>query len=185
MAAGCCGVQIGRIAPGARPLTIRLGLLDRPLPGAASGRQGRSREAGARQRQPLRPEAGQVHCCQQQRPQASSGRIQLALRTPSDWIGNPAVDVGLVPAAPVDADLNLRRERALGDLAVDGGPGQAGPSKDGFQTDDPVWFAHGRAASCWLPLTASEPRQDKQLQADKRDVRLVAAWRRDGGGWAP
>ena len=33
MAAGCCGVQIGQIAPGARPLTIRLGLLDRPLPG--------------------------------------------------------------------------------------------------------------------------------------------------------
>jgi hypothetical protein len=33
---------------------------------ATSGRQGRSREAGARQRQPLRPDAGPVYCRQQQ-----------------------------------------------------------------------------------------------------------------------
>jgi hypothetical protein len=32
-------------------------------------------------------------------------------------------------------------------------------------------------------LTASEPRQDKQVQAGKRVVRLVVAWRRDGGRW--
>jgi hypothetical protein len=43
-----------------------------PLPawtaqtGAASGRQGRSREAGARQRQSLRTDADPVHCRQQQ-----------------------------------------------------------------------------------------------------------------------
>ena len=41
-----------------------------------------------------------------------------------DWIGDPAVDVGFMPAAPVGADFELSRERALGDLAVDGGPGQ-------------------------------------------------------------
>ena len=64
-----------------------------------------------------------------------------------------------MPAGPVEADLDLRWERALSDLAVDGLPGQPGPSKDGFQTDDTVWFAHGRAASCWLFLTAAEIRQ--------------------------
>ena len=82
------------------------------------------------------------------RSPTSSDRIELALRSPCDGIGNPAVDVGFMPAAPVDADLDLRRERALGNLAVDGGSGQPGPGKDRFQTDDAVWFAHGRAASC-------------------------------------
>ena len=62
----------------------------------------------------------------------------------------------------------LRRERALGNLAVDGGPGQPGPGKDSFQADDTVWFAHGRAASCWLFLTAAETRQDRQLQGRAR-----------------
>src|SRR5450631_2863564 len=39
--------------------------------------------------------------------------------------------------------------------AVDGGSGQPGPGKDSFQTDDTVWFAHGRAASCWLFLATA------------------------------
>jgi len=51
-----------------------------------------------------------------------------------------------MPAGPIGADLELSREGAFGNLAVDGGPGQPGPREDGFQTDDPVWFAHGRAA---------------------------------------
>jgi len=34
----------------------------------------------------------------------------------------------------------------------------------GHEADYPIWFAHDRAASCWLSLTASETRQDKQLQ---------------------
>src|SRR3954447_22676701 len=55
-------------------------------------------------------------------PEASSDRIELAFWAPCDGIGDPAVDVRLMPAAPVDAYLDLRRERALGDLAVDGGP---------------------------------------------------------------
>src|SRR3954466_12784351 len=92
-------------------------------------------------------------------PEASSDRIELAFRAPCDGIGDPAVDVGLMPASPVGADFELSGERALGYLAVDGGSGQPGPGKDSSQTDDTVWFAHGRAASCWLFLTASETRQ--------------------------
>ena len=107
--------------------------------------------------------------------------IELFFRTPCDGIGDPAVDVGFMPAAPVDADLDLRRERALGDLAVDGGPGQPGPGKDGFQTDDTVWFAHGRAASCWLFLTTAETRQGRRLQARKRVLPVTVLWRRAGG----
>jgi hypothetical protein len=89
--------------------------------------------------------------------------IELAFRRPRDRICDPAVDVGFMPAGPVDADLDWGREGTLGDLAVDRGPGQPGPSEDGLQADDTVWFAHGRAASCWLPLTASETRQDRGL----------------------
>ena len=70
-----------------------------------------------------------------------------------------------MPASPVGADLVLRRERSFGNLAVDGGPRQAGPGKDGFQPDDTFWLAHGRAASCWLRLTASETRQKERSQA--------------------
>src|SRR5471030_3081253 len=61
-----------------------------------------------------------------------------------------------MPPSPVGADFELGRERALGNLAVDGGSGQPGPGKDSFQTDDTVWFAHGRAASCSLFLTTAE-----------------------------
>jgi hypothetical protein len=38
----------------------------------------------------------------------------------------------------LDADPDLGWERAFGDLAVDGGPGQHGPRKDGFQADETV-----------------------------------------------
>ena len=50
-----------------------------------------------------------------------------------------------MPAAPMDADPDLRRERALGDFAVDGGPGQPGLGKNGFQADDTV-FSNRRVA---------------------------------------
>jgi hypothetical protein len=53
-------------------------------------------------------------------PLASPDLIELALRTPRDGIFDPAVDVGFAPAGSVGADLDLRRERALGDLTVDG-----------------------------------------------------------------
>jgi len=99
-----------------------------PLPargaetGTASGCQGRSREAGR--------DSASLYGLTQVRfavvgsnpPEDSSDRIELAFRAPCDGIGDPAVDVRLMPAAPVDAYLDLRRERALGDLAVDGGP---------------------------------------------------------------
>lgn len=61
-----------------------------------------------------------------------------------------------MPTCAVDADLDLAWERAFGDLAVDRGPGQTSPGKDGFQADDTVWFWHGRAASCWLFLAAPD-----------------------------
>jgi hypothetical protein len=51
-------------------------------------------------------------------------------------------------AAPVGADFELSRKRAFDDLAVDGGPRQPGSGKHGFQSDDTLWFAHGRAAPC-------------------------------------
>ena len=57
---------------------------------------------------------------------ASTNLINVAFRAPCDWIGNPAVDVGFMPAGAVGADFELSREGALGDLAVDGGPGQMG-----------------------------------------------------------
>jgi hypothetical protein len=91
---------------------------------------------------------------------SSPDLIELAFRTPSDGICNPAVKIRFMPAAPVGADFELSRKRTLDDLAVDGGPGQPGPSKNGFQSDDPVWFTHGRAAPCSLFLTASGTRQD-------------------------
>ncbi len=87
-----------------------------------------------------------------------------------------------MPAGPVGADFELRRERALGDLAVDGGPGQPGPGDDGFQTDDTIWFAHGRAASCWLFLTAAE--LDRRGRCGAQESFSVAVpWRRAGGKW--
>ena len=49
-----------------------------------------------------------------------------------DGICNPAVDVGFMPAGPIGADFELGRERALSDLAVNGGPGQPGPGKGRF-----------------------------------------------------
>ena len=85
-----------------------------------------------------------------------------------------------MPAGAVGADLELSRERALGNLAVDGGSGQPGSGKDSFQADDTVRFAHGRAASCWLVLTAVETRQGRVLQARKRVLRDVVLWRRAG-----
>lgn len=81
--------------------------------GAASGRQGRNREAGARRRQPLRPEAGPVHCCHQQKDMPPDGPvegwqrptsldlIELAFRTPRGGIGDPAVDVDSCQPVPL------------------------------------------------------------------------------------
>lgn len=91
--------------------------------------------------------------------------IALLLWTPPDRIRDPTVDIGFVPAGPVGANFELRRECAVSDLTVDGGPGQPGPGKNGFQADDTVWFAHGRAAFCWLFLTAADP--DRKVSCER------------------
>lgn len=44
---------------------------------------------------------------------------------PRDGILNPPVDVGFLPSRAVDADFDLGGKRAFGNLAVEGGPGQA------------------------------------------------------------
>jgi hypothetical protein len=85
-----------------------------------------------------------------------------------------------MPAGPVGADFELGRERALGDLAVDGGSGQSRPDKNGFQANDTVWVSHGHAAFCSLLLTASETRQDRVLQARKGILHIAILWRRVG-----
>src|SRR5579872_3327791 len=97
-------------------------------------------------------------------PPTSPNILELAFRTPRDGICDPTVDVRFMPAGPVGANFQLSRERAVGDLAVDGGPGQPGPGENGLQTDDTLGFAHGRATSCWLFLTASETRQDSSCR---------------------
>src|SRR3954469_18699937 len=67
--------------------------------GAASGSLGRSREA-ARRRRPLRLRPS-GHYCQQQKegwqPPTSPDLIAVTFRPPCDGIGDPAVDVGLMP----------------------------------------------------------------------------------------
>ena len=57
-----------------------------------------------------------------------------------------------MPTGPIGADFELSRERTLGDLAVNGGPGQPGPGEDSFQTDDTV-FSNRRV----LRSSTSEP----------------------------
>ena len=69
-----------------------------------------------------------------------------------------------MPARAVGTNLELSWERALGDLAVDGGPGEPGPGENGFQADDTLWLVHGRAASSWPFLTTSETRQDSRCR---------------------
>lgn len=87
---------------------------------------------------------------------------------------------GFPPPRAVDADLELRGECTLGDLAVEGRPRQAGAGKNGFATDDPIWLTHGSDASCWLPLTASGTSQSKDLSLAKTDLADVIQRRGDG-----
>src|SRR3546814_10492787 len=62
--------------------------------------------------------------------------VELAAWPPSSGIGNPAVDVGFMPPCAVGADFELGRERAFGDLAIDGGPGQAGAGRSEEHTSE-------------------------------------------------
>src|SRR5450631_639994 len=89
-----------------------------------------------------------------------------------------------MPPSPGGAEFELGRESALGNLAVDGGSGQPGPGKDGFEADDTVWLTHGCAASCWLFLTAAETRQGKRFTGAQEGFpprRSVAKSRRQIG----
>ena len=43
----------------------------------------------------------------------------------------------------MDADLNLARESAFGNLAVEGGAGKPGATKHGLKADDPFGVRHG------------------------------------------
>src|SRR5271170_587534 len=101
--------------------------------------------------------------------------------SPASGIGNPAVDVGFPPARTIDADPHLGGERALGDLAVDGGTGQAGAGENGFHADDTVCYEHGCAASCWVFLTNAETRQSDDFLLCNRYLEVVVVWGRGGG----
>jgi hypothetical protein len=85
-----------------------------------------------------------------------------------------------MPTSAIDADSDLGRERALCDLAVDGGPGQAGSGENGFEADDTVWCELGCAASCWLLLTITETREGNDLLLCNRYLEVVVVWRRGG-----
>jgi hypothetical protein len=63
----------------------------------------------------------------------------------------------------MDADFDLGGERALCDLAIDGGAGQTSADEDGAQADDTIWLVHGRVASCWSFLIAPDPDRNRDL----------------------
>ena len=78
----------------------------------------------------------------------------MAQQTSSDWpFGRQDTGSAIQrlmsdsPASAMDANPDLGRERALGDLAVDGGTGQPGSGKDGLEANDTVRLTHGRAGS--------------------------------------
>lgn len=51
-----------------------------------------------------------------------------------------------MPASTVNADADLRRESAIGDLAIYGGAGKPGAGKYGLQADDAFWVGHGNSS---------------------------------------
>ena len=58
-------------------------------------------------------------------------------------IGDPLVDGGLAPASAMNADPDLTREGALGDLAIHCGSGEASAGEHGFQSDNSFGVGHG------------------------------------------
>src|SRR3546814_4551576 len=58
-----------------------------------------------------------------------------------------SIDRRFMPSRSVNADANLRRERALGDLAVEGRARKPGARKDGGEADDLFGIEHG---TCFL-----------------------------------
>ena len=61
----------------------------------------------------------------------------------ADWIGDPLVDGGLAPASAMNADPDLTREGAFGDLAIHGRSGKPGAGQYGFEADNSFGVGHG------------------------------------------
>src|SRR3546814_5277355 len=72
------------------------------------------------------------------------------LFTISYGIGDPTVDGRLPPASAVDANLDLARERAFRNFAVEGRTRQTGTCEHGFDTDDPFEIGQASDSSVWL-----------------------------------
>ena len=70
-------------------------------------------------------------------------RLISVLVAKTNRIGDPLVDGGLAPASAMDADPDLTREGALGDLAIHGRSGEASAGKHGFEADNSFWVGHG------------------------------------------
>ncbi len=73
---------------------------------------------------------------------------------------DPAVNGGFPPTRTVNADLHLRRESSLGDLAIHGGAGQASSGENGFQTDYSFEVRHG---TCFHSLTVTDTPSDPRV----------------------
>lgn len=103
----------------------------------------------------------------------------VSTSAPADRIRDPPIDIGFPPSRPVHADLDLSREGAFGDLAVDGRAGQAGPREDGPEANDTIRFRHGRlafAGSIWHVL---EPdRAIQGLRAIQLSSHRPVSWKR-------
>jgi len=54
-------------------------------------------------------------------------------------------------------------------------------AKMGHEADYPIWFAHSRAASCWLFLTTAETRQGRHSRTRKKVLLVTVLWRKVGG----
>src|SRR3546814_4624670 len=72
------------------------------------------------------------------------------LFTISYGIGDPTVDGRLPPASAVEANLDLARERAFRNFAVEGRTRQTGTCEHGFDTDDPFEIGQASDSSVWL-----------------------------------
>src|SRR3546814_18684011 len=72
------------------------------------------------------------------------------LFTISYGIGDPTVDGRLPPASAVDANLDLARERAFRNFAVEVRTRQTGTCAHGFVTDDTFEIGQARDSRVWL-----------------------------------
>src|SRR3546814_1956074 len=90
------------------------------------------------------------------------------LFTISYGIGDPTVDGRLPPASAVDANLDLARERAFRNFAVEGRTRQTGTCEHGFDTDDPFEIGQASDSSVWL----SQAEMAELFQTTKQSISL-------------